>query len=163
MSVLIDDEAHRKIYLIFHDDCEYPFSRFMKPGFRHVFAIELQALGWVCIDPNRTDLTCTILPASWDIDIMPKYRDNNPDSTIINLKVYPTKRSNYPRPSLISCVGVCQYLLGIYYPHIFTPYLLYNKIINSNIKHIEVLSNVRTKQRKTRSQSSRIGCGESGR
>lgn len=133
-----DFEATREIYLAFQSDIEYPFSRFMKEGFKHVFAMERQALGWICIDPSRNDLCSTILPASYHVDIIPQFMINNTTTTILKLIVKQTDSPNYPRPGLISCVSCMQYLIGVYWPFILTPYQLYNKLCSNNFSHIEV-------------------------
>ena len=138
LSKSLFDYSYREIYLVFQDDIQYPFSRFIKSGFRHVFALERQALGWICIDPSRNDLCATLLPASYDVDIIPQFRINNPSFTITKLKVKQTNKFNYPKPGIVSCVSSMQYLIGVYWPFVLTPYQLYNKLYNNNISHIEV-------------------------
>lgn len=135
----LDCNATREIYLVFHDDTEYFCSKFIRSGFKHCFAIERQAMGWVCVDPSRTDLCCTILPALWETNIIPHFKFMNTGATVLALKVYQTDRANYPRPAINSCVGCMQYLLGVYWPLTFTPYMLYNRIIKNTPKHIEVV------------------------
>ena len=137
--MLLNSNSFRDIFLVFHDDIKYTCSDYMQRGFKHCFAIERQALGWCCIDPNRTDLAITLLPAAWDTDIMPRFKQNNPRSTVLHLNVYETKKANYPRLGLISCVSTMQYLIGVYWPHILTPYQLHNKILKTNLKHIKVI------------------------
>ena len=87
-------------------------------------------MGWVCFEGARTDLSMTLLPASYHVDIIPEFRKNNPRTTILSLKVYQQPKSRYPRPHLMSCVSTLQYYLGVYWPYILTPYQLYNKIKN---------------------------------
>lgn len=139
MPLLFDSSAFRELYLVFLDDISYPFSRFIATGFKHVFVIERQGLGWMCIDPSRDDLSATILPASYHVDIIPQFKKNNPDSHIIKLHVKPNSKGYYPRPHLMSCVSTVQYILGVYWPHILTPRMLYNKIINNQHPSIKVV------------------------
>lgn len=138
--MLFDSSAHRDVYLIFWNDTEYPCSRFIKDGFKHVFAIERQALGWICLDPNRQDFIATLLPARWQDDVMGTFRKNNPDATILELEVYQSYQWQYPRIGMLSCVSMMQYYLGVWWPHILTPYMLYNKIRKANCHHIKVKS-----------------------
>lgn len=134
---MFDQSAFREIYLVFQDDVSYFMSERFKKGFRHVFALERQALGWTCIDFSRSDLYVTVLPASYDVNIIPEYLRRNPKTTILQLFIKSTNKSIYPRPSMMSCVGGIQYLLGVYWPFVFTPYQLYNKLIKNNSIHIK--------------------------
>lgn len=138
--MLFDYSNHREIYLIFHDDTHYFGSSLVKKGFKHVFAIERQALGWLCFDPSRSTINALILPASWQTDIMPEFKKNNSGATVLGLVVSDFDKSNYPRAGIISCVSAVQYYLGVFWPHILTPYKLYNKIVKSTPNHIKVLS-----------------------
>jgi len=134
------NKPYRTVFLISHDDAKYTFSKYMQPGFTHVFAIERCNLGWACIDANRSELDVTILPVSNEIDMMPQYLLNNPNSTILRINIYPYSRASYPCFGVISCVSTMQYLLGVYWPHVFTPYMLYNKLIKNRTRHLEVSS-----------------------
>jgi len=128
----------REIYLVWHEDVEYRFSKYMKPNFKHVFAIERHQFGWVCLDPNRSNLDITILPALAGVDIMPQFVISNPGATILKVTANTTTASNYPRPGIVSCVSSVQYYLGVYWPWIFTPHSLYTKLKNKPPKHIKV-------------------------
>ena len=135
----MDYSKTREIYLCFHDDTEYFCSRFIKKGFKHCFIIERMALGWLCFDPSRSDLSTLILPATWETDIIPEFLQRNPSYTVIHLHVSATNKSNYPRPAIMSCVGAIQYALGVYWPTVFTPWMLYNRIIKKTTHHIKVI------------------------
>ena len=130
----------REIYLIFLDDVQYPFSRFIKKGFKHVYALERQALGWVCLDPSRSDLTAIVLPATYHTNIIPEFQRQNPTATVLPIKMKPHNKSKYPRPMVLGCTSAIQYMLGVYWPCVLTPYQLYNKIIKSPPEHIEVFN-----------------------
>lgn len=131
MEVLIDPEASREIYLIFVDSKSYPHYRFIKEGFRHVFAIERQPLGWICHDPNTQEWMSFIIPGDWENNVMGCYKDQNPNSTILKLEVKPKNINMLIRPHLVPCIGAMQYLLGVYWPLILTPYRLYSKLLNN--------------------------------
>ncbi len=137
--MLFDYSATRELYICFHDDSAYFGSRFIKKGFKHVFVIERQALGWICTDASRTDLSNTILPASWGTDIIPTFIENNPSITVVKLLVTLTGKANFPRPGMLSCVGIVQYILGVCWPTVLTPWMLYNRIIKKPPSHIKVL------------------------
>jgi hypothetical protein len=132
-------DCSRELYLVFHDDTAYFGSRFIKKGFKHVFIIERQAMGWICLDPSRSDLIASILPAQYESDVISELKNNNPDVTVLPLEVLATNRSNYPRPGIQSCVGAVQYSLGVWWPFVLTPWRLYNKLIKSPPIHIRKL------------------------
>lgn len=138
MTVLYDAEAERDIYLIFQDDQSYLCSALFKKGFKHCFAIERQALGWICIDPSRSDFIATILPAGYHADIIAPFLSQNPTSTVLNLTVRKSHANTYPRLGLISCVSTMQYLLGVYWPLIITPHQLYCRLVNTHVPTIRV-------------------------
>lgn len=137
--MLYDSEAEREVYVVFIDDVPYFCSHLFKKGFKHVFAIERQALGWVCIDPSRKDCWSYILPAKYEDDVIGNLARMNPGFTILKLIVKPNHnlKNRYPRPHLMSCVGIVQYLIGVYWPWIITPYQLYYKLLKSTTTYAQ--------------------------
>ena len=138
--MLYDPEARREIFIIFHDSEIYFGGRLFKPGFTHCFAIERQALGWICIDPSRTDCLSHILPASFTDDVIGNFVRLNPLATVMQVFVsrHQDERLTYPRLGLISCVGIIQYNLGVYWPLIITPWQLYCRLATNSVEHIRV-------------------------
>lgn len=136
--MLYDWEAEREIYLVFKTE-NYFGSNFLEDGFCHVFAIERQALGWVCIDPSRSDCLSTILPAGYVDDVISPLKAQNPQFKVLKLLYKPSynRYNNYPRLNLMSCVSMMQYMLGVYWPWIVTPYQLYCKLLKGRFKHIK--------------------------
>jgi hypothetical protein len=139
--LLYDCNATRDIYLVFQDDVNYLLSRFFKEGFKHCFAIERQALGWVCIDASRYNCMATILPAAYNDMVIEHYVQQNPAATVVHLsiKMDDLRRTTYPRLGSISCVGMMQYIIGTYWPLTLTPYKLYNKLVNNLHDKIKVV------------------------
>lgn len=138
--MLYDSEAERELYLIFQDEGSYPGGIVFQKGFKHVFALERQALGWVCIDPSRMDFQCHILPAGFHDDVITSFIAQNPRSTVMQIFVQPVKNQTltYPGIGFISCVTVMQYTLGVYWPLIVTPYQLYCRLSSRRINHIRM-------------------------
>ena len=134
----LDSEPTREIFLVFMNT-EFPFSDWFKDGFKHVYSIERQALGWLCTDPSKSDLYTYILPATYHSEVMIEFRRQNPTFTILHLKVKPHCQAVFPSIGVLSCVTTIQYMLGVYWPFIFTPYQLYNRIKRKPPKHIEVI------------------------
>lgn len=131
------EKPYREIYLVFLDEVNYFCSRFFKKGFKHVFALERQALGWVCHDPSRYDLACNILPAHYEHNVVDKFKQDNPQVTILSLAVYKQTEALYPRLGLLSCVSMIKYLLG--FPCCaFTPYQLYSTLLTKPPHYLRV-------------------------
>jgi hypothetical protein len=110
----------------------------MKRGFEHVFALERQALGWICHDPSMSDYLSVIMPATWEVDMAQTYVDLNPGSTVVKVFVTKSPQAKYFRWGWINCIGVVQYLLGVYWPWVLTPYRLYLKVLSNSKPHIKV-------------------------
>lgn len=134
-----DFKAKRDIYLVFMDTW-FLGDDFLKDGFKHVYAIEHSALGWTCTDPSKSDLHTYILPAKYDTDVITTFVQQNPGFTVLHIRVLPHDNSIYPRFGIMSCVSLMQYLIGVRWPFVFTPYQLYNKIKYKTPKHIEVVA-----------------------
>lgn len=130
----------RELYVCFHGNSKYFGSKYLVKGFTHVFVIERCARGWTCIDGNRSSLEIKILPVSSQIDMMPEYARQNPHSHILKVYTSDPIKQRYPGFGLISCVSTVQYLLGIYYPSVITPFALYNKLLKNRINHLEVFN-----------------------
>jgi len=128
----------REIYLIFQDSAEFTGSAWFTPGFKHVFAIEKQPLGWTCIDPNRFDLMIDILPVRWEADLMNQYLINKPGDTILKIMLTPHNEPTILRPSILSCVSLVKYMLGVSWPFVWTPWQLYIKLISDTHQGMEI-------------------------
>jgi hypothetical protein len=139
LRLLYDFEAYREIHLVFMNT-EFAGDWILKDGFRHVYAIERSALGWTCTDPSKSDMHTYILPASFESDVMAEFTRQHPGFTTLHLKVEPHTDSIYPQLGVISCVSMMQYILGVYWPFVFTPYQLFNKLMSKPPKHIEVIA-----------------------
>ena len=130
----------REIYTIFHGNSRYFGSKYLVKGFTHTFVIERCARGWVCIDGNRSSLEVKILPVSSQIDMMHVFAKQNPTSHILKIYTSDSGKQIFPRLGLISCVSTVQYLLGVYWPTVLTPYALYNKLLKNGVNHLEVFN-----------------------
>lgn len=137
MKSLLSSDAYREIYLVFMSG-DYPFSYLFKQGFQHVYAIERQNIGWLCLDPSCKNLFNVILPALPEADVIATLIENNPSITVLPLKVRPNAERIYPKFGVVSCVSVMKYLLGIHSWSTLTPYQLYIRLKKNNIEHIEV-------------------------
>lgn len=117
---------------------QYKFKWLFKEGFQHVYALERQKIGWLCLDPSCSNIFNVILPALPEAEVVDSLIKFNPDVTVLGLKVRPNDINIYPKPGIISCVSVIKYLLGFHSWFTLTPYQLYIRLKKNNIRHIEV-------------------------
>ena len=135
--MLYDDAAVKEQYIVFKDSAAYFGSRLSKAGFRHVFVIERQALGWICYDASVRDLHCITLPASWDNDVIGVFVEQNPGATVVQIFAGAPPSAFILRFGILSCVSVAQYILGVYWPLTISPHQLYLRLIEG-VDHIDV-------------------------
>lgn len=113
-------------YLVFHDpDKRRWWDRWLKPGFRHCYALRCDRGVWVAVDGSLPCLS---------VDILPFSPDNRPyaprGGTIIHVNAL-VQPETFRTPQLIApftCVEVCKAVLGIRAPFVWTPWQLYRHV-----------------------------------
>ena len=102
----------------------YWWSRFLKPGFSHVYLVEFMPQGCIVINPNITSLEITYYMTGENLP------DNLQQLAVpVDIKTnidHCTKQPVFFR--LFSCVEVVKSILGITKRSIVTPYQLYKYI-----------------------------------
>jgi len=109
--------------VVFHDYGSHWASRFLRPGFRHVFAAVADHEHWIMVDPRDGVPVIEVLaPASYDLAAY--YREAG--FTVVERN----DPGQPPRvPVLLSnCVGAIKALIGLRAPFVFTPYRLYRRL-----------------------------------
>ena len=138
--MLLDSSAFREIYFIFQDSRAFCGWQLLKPGFRHVFAVEIHASGWVCYDPSIHDMYCWPLPCAPDASFIEHYKLNNPSDTVLKITARPKRKAQYARFSLMSCVSIMKYILGVRWPFVITPHQLYSRLTSQQFENMEIES-----------------------
>jgi hypothetical protein len=92
--------------------------------------------GWLEIEPLWNQLKCTLLPFSYDNNIVDAYK-NVLNATIIRIKevkeILNSDKGNFYK--FFMCVGETQYVLNTRF-FVFTPYQLYKRLLKSKIGEI---------------------------
>jgi hypothetical protein len=111
--------------LVFCDDTEIAWLRWLKPGFRHVFVALPVAGGWITVDPLSTRLEVEYHPLPADTDLAAWFRMRG--HHVLETPVRPPLPAQWPLAPL-TCVSVAKRVLGISAPLIVTPWQLYRHL-----------------------------------
>lgn len=121
--------------IVFHGNGTGWFSRFLKPGFRHCFAVVAEDGLWILFDPRRDRIDIRVLAAA-NTDIAQFYREqgyrvaeiDRPDACA--LANAPTRGwPRWPVPVMpATCVAAVKRVAGINAPLAQTPYGLWRVI-----------------------------------
>jgi len=122
-----------KIWIAFTNHTDLKWLRFLKPGFRHCYAIINDGAGWITFDPlaSYTDIV-THKDLNADTNL-PLWLQSQGDIVIpVQRNTNITKSAP---PMFYSCVEALKRLIGIHHLFIITPYQLYRHLIKTNIPH----------------------------
>lgn len=109
-------------WVCFSGEADIWWLRFLRPGFRHCFAVAQQDKNWIVIDPLSPYLELDVLPLAATFDLPAWLAGQN--LTVVRTTI----RRNRTRPApanIFSCVEVVKRFLGIHARAVFTPWQLY--------------------------------------
>lgn len=130
-------------HLVFTESSSYFFSRFLKPGFRHVYAFQETMGDWILIDPSLNSLNVLALHQAKGLDLLKAHSTLRPNDTILSVCAGSPFQMSVFRLGPISCVSGIQYLLGIYWPLTLTPWGLYSRLLSETPPHIRIVNHGR--------------------
>lgn len=116
------DMGLRSAWVVFTSKTDLPWLRFLKPGFRHCYALLNDGKVWISIDPmsNYTDISVHHhLPDDFDL---PRWLERR--GAIVVPASTSRKQTEAPW-GIISCVESVKRIFGIHKRGIITPYQLY--------------------------------------
>ena len=126
-------------YIIFENDTDIGFLKFLKKGFRHCFVVCKFKEEWVILDPLASSFSVNIIKISEVTDIIKIYK--NMGHKI--LRVSPIEKPSKMAPiGLFTCVEFIKRFIGIRNYRLITPYSLYTYMIINRKKFLtnEILS-----------------------
>lgn len=115
-------EIHEKILVVFSDDTDLWWLKWLKRGFRHCFVVMRLGGQWVAIDPMAHHLQITVPQLPTDFDLKNWFCAQG--LRVIERHPEPELLRCYP-PIFLSCVELVKRILGLRKPFILTPAQLY--------------------------------------
>ncbi len=127
----MSDNTERRAWVVFTNQTELPWLRFLKKGYRHCFILINDGSNWISIDPmaNYMDVVVHHAPSNFDLPKWLELRGHGLISARLNSEI------NKAAPVMIfTCVEACKRILGIHKRFIFTPWQLYRHLNNNKSK-----------------------------
>jgi hypothetical protein len=121
--------APKQVWVAFSDESSVWWLKWLRPGFRHCFAIFHDGRYWTTVDPLLGRIQIMNHDAPQDFDLLLFLRNNGLHivSTQIN-----TDMSHRFFPTLCTCVEVVKRLIGVHRVTIITPWQLYKFLQQQN-------------------------------
>ncbi|MBU8544037.1 MULTISPECIES: hypothetical protein [Roseomonadaceae] len=119
--------AGQQVWIAFGGVADQPWMRLLRPGFRHCFAALSDEAGWTVIEPLTGRLMVARLPVDAGFDLPGFYRRAGLRVLGPFLPEAPMPHA-WPLPRPLSCVGLCQALLGPKAPPAWTPFQLFQAL-----------------------------------
>jgi hypothetical protein len=121
---------YQRVWVVFTDESRIPWLRWLRPGFRHCFAILNDSEHWLALEPLASCLEVTVLPSPADFNL-PEWLRGQGHRVVeaaLQRKVFHTAPF-----APLNCVEVVKRLLGIRAPWLLTPYQLYRHVLQKFI------------------------------
>lgn len=124
-----DSDTNEKILVVFSDNTDLWWLKWLKRGFRHCFVVMRLGGQWVAIDPMAHHLQITVPQLPTDFDLKNWFCDQG--LRVIESRPAPALMRCYP-PIFLSCVELVKRILGLRKPLIVTPAQLYRYLNKYN-------------------------------
>lgn len=118
------------IWIIFSNKTELWWLKWLRPGFRHCFALVHDGAHWLMLDPLAGYLDCRVLPPPPDFNV-PAWLEAQ-GMTVC--RAQPRARQSLAPVSFMTCVETVKRLIGCHAWHIWTPWQLY-RWLQKNFLH----------------------------
>lgn len=122
--------AGRVALVVFTGQCELPYLRVLKPGFRHCFVLVADGPGWQLYDPLSHATILTVLPGLPDFDAFSWLLDQG--CVVVPVRVRQPPRRPAPA-GLFTCVEAVKRVLGIHARAVVTPWRLFRFLLENGI------------------------------
>lgn len=120
--------APQRAWIIFAGRADHAWQRWLRPGFRHCFAAIEDARGWMVLEALTGRLLLARLDVPSGFDAPAFYRR----AGMVPVGPFPLDETSLgPAPGWrpLTCVSVCQAVLGPHAPGALTPYGLYRGLL----------------------------------
>lgn len=116
---------YQRAWVAFTDERRIWWLGWLRPGFRHCFALLNDSEHWLAVEPLASCMEITVLPTPADFNLPDWLRGQGHHVVEAMLD----RRLIHPAPfAFLNCVEVVKRVLGIRAPWVITPYLLYQHL-----------------------------------
>lgn len=113
---------YQRVWIAFTDESRLWWLAWLRPGFRHCFAILNDGEHWLAVEPLASCMEITVLPPAPDFNLPGWLTAQGHKVVEAELQ----RKKMHPAPfAALNCVEVVKRVLGLRAPWIFTPYQLY--------------------------------------
>ncbi|MFP4098018.1 MAG: hypothetical protein ACLFP8_06385 [Alphaproteobacteria bacterium] len=122
----------KQAWVVFTDQSELKFVRFLKRGFRHCFVLIHDGRRWVSIDPMANYMEVIIhedVTENLDVIAFLKQRGHHVARACLSRNI-----TTAAPVMLFTCVEACKRILGIHKRSILTPWQLYRHLSKKELK-----------------------------
>ena len=122
-----------KVLIVFSDNTGAWWLKFLKPGYRHCFAVVETDRGCIWVDPLSTNLNLKVLEGYELAGLIKWYRDMG--MKVLSVNVAPSQGGDFPWAAM-TCVEIVKRLVGIRNRWIVTPWQLFSFIKRTKSENI---------------------------
>lgn len=119
----------RRALVVFGGDVDLKWLRFLRPGYRHCFALLQSSDRWVLYNPLSNGTEVEVWPGDREESLRAWLVQNGYE--VIDEVVRPLKPRVLPWAPY-SCVEAVKRVLGLRAPRVFTPWQLYRHLKNAH-------------------------------
>lgn len=126
--------ATARAWVVFCGEAELWWLKFLRPGFRHCFALLNDGRNWVTLDPLSSHTEVAVQPVPPDFDLPAWFRARGHAVVPAGL------RRGHARPAPFApftCVEAVKRVLGLHAPFVLTPRQLHRRLVQPSSRHPE--------------------------
>ncbi len=118
--------ASQEVFVVFSGQTDLGFLKYLKPGFRHCFAVIRDGARWLIVDPmcHRLEVSAAQVDSGFDLPGWLSQR---------GYRVVPAPSRRIARriaaPLPFTCVEAMKRLIGLNDWRVFTPWQLYRRLM----------------------------------
>lgn len=116
----------QEVFVVFSGQTDLSFLKYLKPGFRHCFAVIRDGARWLIVDPmsHRLEVSAAQVDSGFDLPGWLSQR---------GYRVVPAParlfRHRVAAPLPFTCVEAMKRLIGLHDWRVFTPWQLYRRLM----------------------------------
>lgn len=122
-----------KVWVVFCPNASLWWTRFLKPGFRHCFAILHDGKRWLALDPLSPHMDMFVFDVSPEIDLPAMIAA---DGLCVVAAPLRRQHKRAAPPGLFTCVEAVKRLIGLHHWRVFTPWQLFRTLTQESLSHV---------------------------